>query len=310
MDHSHSSDPAIYPPLLPPPVPAPSDCMVDLYHDSLGVGPLDRNLLHNSFPLCPGQEDMASEYRWSLWRSESVAPQCYGDWSYHWYIHPQHTRSNSITHAAINFQKGGYGWHILSRNSVCIISPIHLGIYQLTISSSSIIAATLVRIKTDYDLETEDLPYSSARKSLILCIVPLIGIIVACLPIIPPALQRLFGTNRFSSLSEGATTYGYTHSGYYKTTVLSGTQMEEPEIPLVSVDRPPMAKKLSEWCQGQIKITSDWEIHSTRNSARLDKDSIRRAWVWYYRLRIMIYEYYFKSGCARYYPAPSCELQC
>lgn len=81
----------------------------------------------------------------------------------------------------------------------------------------------------------------------------------------------------FSSPSDDPATYGYGHSGYYKTAVLSGTQMEEPEIPLVTIRQPPMAKKLSEWCHGQIKITSDWEIHSTRNSARLDKDSIRRA---------------------------------
>jgi hypothetical protein len=64
--------------------------------------------------------------------------------------------------------------------------------------------------------------------------------------------------------------------GYWKTTVLSGAQMDEPEIPLVTVAMPPMAKKLSELAHGQIKITSDWEIHSARNSARLERDSLRR----------------------------------
>lgn len=59
--------------------------------------------------------------------------------------------------------------------------------------------------------------------------------------------------------------------------MLSGAQMEEPEIPLVTVTQPRMAKKLSELAQGQIKITSDWEIHSARNSARVERDSIRQS---------------------------------
>lgn len=64
-------------------------------------------------------------------------------------------------------------------------------------------------------------------------------------------------------------------AGYWKTTVVR-EQTEEPEIPLVTVAPPPIAKKLSELAQGEIKITSNWEIHSARNSARLDRDSIRR----------------------------------
>ncbi|KAJ5113832.1 hypothetical protein N7456_002366 [Penicillium angulare] len=140
-----------------------------------------------------------------------------------------------------------------------------------------IITITLIRIKADSYLNEDDITYTSARKSLLSCLVPLLGIIVACLPIMPPSIQTISGRHVFSSPTDDAAAYGYRHSGYYKTTVLSGAQMEEPEIPLVSVRHPPMAKKLSEWCQGQIKITSDWEIHSTRNSARMDKDSIRRA---------------------------------
>ncbi|KAJ5923971.1 hypothetical protein N7466_008158 [Penicillium verhagenii] len=156
----------------------------------------------------------------------------------------------------------------LSKAKKLALAPVFLlGIIILT--------ATLIRIKIEFDLNSDDPTFGSARKSLLSCIVPLLGIIVACLPIISPSIQRIFRTKILSSPSEGAT-YGY-RSSYYKPTVLSGRQMEEPEIPLVSVMQPPMAKKLSEWCHGQIKITSDWEIHSTRNSARLDKDSIRKA---------------------------------
>ncbi|KAJ5925146.1 hypothetical protein N7454_007785 [Penicillium verhagenii] len=152
--------------------------------------------------------------------------------------------------------------------------PKKLALAPVYLLGLIILTATLIRIKIEFDLNSNDPTFGSARKSILSCIVPLLGIIVACLPIISPSIQRIFRTKILSSPSEGAT-YGY-RSSYYKPTVLSGRQMEEPEIPLVSVMQPPMAKKLSEWCHGQIKITSDWEIHSTRNSARLDKDLIRK----------------------------------
>ncbi|KAJ6013294.1 hypothetical protein N7540_007885 [Penicillium herquei] len=164
--------------------------------------------------------------------------------------------------------------HCGNKKQLHLSSTVSEGIVETFILT---IATTLIRIKTYSDLNTTDILYTSARNSLLSCVVPLLGIIVACLPIIPPAIHRTFGTDIFLSPSDSITTYGYRASGYYKTTVLSGTQMEEPEIPLVSVRQPPMAKKLSEWCHGQIKITSDWEIHSARNSARMDKESIRRA---------------------------------
>ncbi|KAJ5666780.1 hypothetical protein N7462_011189 [Penicillium macrosclerotiorum] len=144
------------------------------------------------------------------------------------------------------------------------------GIYVLGLV---ILGVSISRIIVEFKLNPEDPTYGSTRKSLLSSIIPLLGIIVACLPIIPPAIEKLSGSTLFSSTADGHTPVS---PGYWKTTVLSGAQMEEPEIPLVTVAMPPMAKKLSELAHGQIKITSDWEIHSTRNSARLDRDSVRR----------------------------------
>lgn len=138
----------------------------------------------------------------------------------------------------------------------------------------SIIAICAVHVRIDYNLDPEDTTYGSARKSLISCIIPLLGIIVVCLPLLPPAIQQLFGTSMFCSAADGPASDSPS-AGYWKTTVMT-EQMEEPEIPLVTVAPPPMAKKLSELAHGQIKITSDWEIHSARNSARVDRDSIRQ----------------------------------
>ncbi|KAJ5175934.1 uncharacterized protein N7482_001811 [Penicillium canariense] len=138
-----------------------------------------------------------------------------------------------------------------------------------------IIAISAIRIKVEFDLDPEDPTYSSARKSLLSSIIPLLGIIVASLPMLPPAVERIFGTSIFSSTVDGSSG-GPVSPRYWKTTILSGTQMEETEIPLVTVTMPPMAKKLSELAHGQIKITSDWEIHSARNSARLARYSLGR----------------------------------
>ncbi|KAJ6125713.1 hypothetical protein N7523_003333 [Penicillium sp. IBT 18751x] len=138
----------------------------------------------------------------------------------------------------------------------------------------AILAITAVRIELEDKLDPEDPTYGSARISLFSCIASLLGIIVVCLPLLPPAIQKLFGTSFFCSTADGPVSDSPS-AGYWKTTVMK-EQPEEPEIPLVTVAPPPMAKKLTELAQGQIKITSDWEIHSARNSARLDRESIRR----------------------------------
>ncbi|KAJ5215449.1 uncharacterized protein N7498_001856 [Penicillium cinerascens] len=136
-----------------------------------------------------------------------------------------------------------------------------------------IIAIFVVRIKIEFNPDPEDPTYGSARASLISSIGPLLGIIAACLPLLPPAIQKIFGTSKLCSAADGPGSDSAS-VGYWKTAVTSNSQVEEPEIPLVTSTQPPMAKKLSELAHGQIKITSDWEIHSTRNSARVDRDSV------------------------------------
>lgn len=142
-------------------------------------------------------------------------------------------------------------------------------------SPRSIIVISGIRMKLDLDLAPDDPTYGSARKSLLACVIPLVGIIAACLPVLPPAIQRLFGITMFSSTADEPGP-GHVSPGYWKTLSPSHAHTEEPEIPLVTVTQAPWTKKWSELALGQIKITSDWEIHSARNSARLDKDSIRR----------------------------------
>lgn len=139
----------------------------------------------------------------------------------------------------------------------------------------SIIAISAARTKLELDLNPGDPTYDSARKSLLSCVVPLLGIIVACLPILPPVIQTVFRTSIFSSTAHKQDP-GSMPAGYWKTPASSTAQIEDPEIPLVSVRQSSMARKFHGLALGQITITSDWEIHSARNSARLDRDSIRR----------------------------------
>ncbi|KAF3393799.1 hypothetical protein F1880_004776 [Penicillium rolfsii] len=138
-----------------------------------------------------------------------------------------------------------------------------------------IIVISAVQIKLEFDLDAEASTYGSARISFLSSMVPLLGIITACLPTLTPAIQRIFGTSMLSSTPDSISTSPVL-PGYWKTTILSHAQTDDPELPLVTLTMPPMAKKLSELAHGQIQITSDWEIHSARNSARLEHDSIRR----------------------------------
>ena len=107
------------------------------------------------------------------------------------------------------------------------------------------------------------------------CVVALLGIIVASMPLLIPSIERIFGTYVFSPEEEVAD-FSFRSAGYHKTPKVSGAQMTDLEIPLVTVTQPPIAKRWSELAHGSIKITSDWEIHSSRNSARIEQDSIRR----------------------------------
>lgn len=140
---------------------------------------------------------------------------------------------------------------------------------------SRITAIIAVRMKIEFDLDPEDPTHSSARKSILSCIVPLLGIIVACLPTLEPAIQRIF---RISAPPHSAHTsiYDPTFARYWKTTVLSGRGLEEPEMPLVTLTQPFMAK-MGYLAPGNIQVTSHWEIHSSRGSARLDRSPVRQA---------------------------------
>lgn len=139
----------------------------------------------------------------------------------------------------------------------------------------SIVAIIAIRMKIEFDLDPEDPTYSSARKSILSCIVPLLGIILACLPTLEPAIQTIFGMSASPSPVH-TSMYDPTFVRYWKTTVLSGRSLEEPEMPLVTLTQPFKAK-MGYLAPGNIQVTSHWEIHSSRGSARLDRSPVRQA---------------------------------
>ncbi|KAJ6100107.1 hypothetical protein N7467_001642 [Penicillium canescens] len=146
---------------------------------------------------------------------------------------------------------------------VCIIA-LGLGIVALIAS----------RMKYESKLMPSDATYGSTRKSLLSCLVPILGITVACLPTLPPVIQRIFGTSVFSSISR-MSGLGPEAAKPWKTTVLTGRRLEEPEMPLVTVTQPMMAK-MGHLTPGHIHITSDWEIHSSRGSTRIERSPVRQ----------------------------------
>ncbi|KAJ5881586.1 uncharacterized protein N7529_000258 [Penicillium soppii] len=141
-----------------------------------------------------------------------------------------------------------------------------------------LVAIVIIAISTklEFDLDSEDPTFSSASKSFLLCIAPLLGIIAACLPILSPAVEMIFRTTILSSPSHNSTSDPQTFSRYWNPTALSGMRLDEPEMPLVTVHQPSMTK-VGYLAPGHIQITSDWEIHSSRGSARLDRSPVRRS---------------------------------
>jgi hypothetical protein len=140
----------------------------------------------------------------------------------------------------------------------------------------SAIVIIAISTKLEFDLDSEDPTFSSASKSFLLCIAPLLGIIAACLPILSPAVEMIFRTTILSSPSHNSTSDPQTFSRYWNPTALSGMRLDEPEMPLVTVHQPSMTK-VGYLAPGHIQITSDWEIHSSRGSARLDRSPVRRS---------------------------------
>ncbi|KAI3232173.1 transcriptional regulator family: Fungal Specific TF [Penicillium roqueforti] len=104
-----------------------------------------------------------------------------------------------------------------------------------------IITIIAIRLKSEFDLDPEDTTYSSARKSILSCIVPPLGIIVACLPTLEPAIQSMFRKPALPSTAHNSI-YDPSFARYWKATVLSGKGLEEPEMPLVGLTQPFMAK--------------------------------------------------------------------
>ncbi|KAJ5598638.1 hypothetical protein N7537_008722 [Penicillium hordei] len=138
-----------------------------------------------------------------------------------------------------------------------------------------IVAIIAICMKMEFDLDPKDSTYGSARKSILSCIVPLLGIIVACLPTLEPAIQRMFKISALPSPVR-ASIHDPTFARYWKTTVLPGRGMEESEMPLVTLTQPFVAK-MSYLAPGNIQVTSHWEVHSSRSSARLDRSPVRQA---------------------------------
>ncbi|MCJ1456493.1 hypothetical protein MMC28_006854 [Mycoblastus sanguinarius] len=81
---------------------------------------------------------------------------------------------------------------------------------------AAICVITILRIKAFHDLYLADLTYSLASGGLWTVLEPTLGIINACLPVIPPVIQRLSNSRAFS-WAQRASKSGQTGSGILST---------------------------------------------------------------------------------------------
>ncbi|CAG7959321.1 unnamed protein product [Penicillium olsonii] len=151
--------------------------------------------------------------------------------------------------------------------------PRKFGLVGVQALGLIVIILISVRTKLEFDSEPTNQTKISASKSALACIAPILGIIAACLPITAPAIQKMCGVPSRSFSTQ--TLSPDPGSRYWNTRVLEGMQLDEPEMPLVTV-HPHVMAKAGYLAPGHIRITSDWEIHSSRGSARIERPPMQR----------------------------------
>ncbi|KAI1084317.1 hypothetical protein F5B20DRAFT_290990 [Whalleya microplaca] len=105
-----------------------------------------------------------------------------------------------------------------------------------------IISITAVRIKYMLDLDPNDRTYSISQIALLSAIVPLLGIVNASMPIIPPALRKIFKSSFLSTtLKKSVNT---------RSSERQFERLPEPEYPLVNVN----GKQTSTLVQGSLSV--------------------------------------------------------
>lgn len=278
LGHGDRIGSAVHSQLLCAQLQSASSDRVSIYYHGPMFSSLGCELLCNSVFLHPAEENMACRHSGSLRWSRNVAYQCQCERGCSQLLGCHSSCFLDVAHTVIEDQEDCTDLYPTARarvsNPWLYLDATNIYITDLmTNQYPRIITIIAIRLKSEFDLDPEDTTYSSARKSILSCIVPPLGIIVACLPTLEPAIQSMFRKPALPSTAHNSI-YDPSFARYWKATVLSGKGLEEPEMPLVGLTQPFMAK-MSYLAPGNIQVTSHWEIHSSRGSARLDRSPVR-----------------------------------
>ena len=137
------------------------------------------------------------------------------------------------------------------------------------------IIISAIRIKIGLDINPQDLTFDYTRISLLSTVVLALGLLSSCLPLLSPAAGRIFQTTAFSPPLDAVATSPILLENR-ETTIVLGLPADGRPTPMVTITMPPLTKCFSERARDHITITSDWEIRSARNSARIERLSMRR----------------------------------
>ena len=120
---------------------------------------------------------------------------------------------------------------------------------KLNASSLSVCTITILRIISLLQLNFSDLSYNIITTTIWGCLEPCIGIMSACLPILPPLLARLFKcTNTLTWLRDrrpSMVSHPTTTTTFYNTTTWPGTGTGTPAPPTPKTLRPVRRKQQS-----------------------------------------------------------------
>ncbi|CAI6333725.1 unnamed protein product [Periconia digitata] len=142
-----------------------------------------------------------------------------------------------------------------------------IGVFGLGLG---IVAITGVRFKFYEEIDFTDMTYSLVNQAIFTAMVPLLGIISANIPTIPPALQRMFKSQVFAT-QKGISTDNSSRPWSTKKTGGSRggsrfdtdfERLSDHDVPLVNIQAANADPNLNEG-KSQIQVTTDWHIQSS-----------------------------------------------
>ncbi|KAI1177724.1 hypothetical protein F4777DRAFT_576802 [Nemania sp. FL0916] len=128
----------------------------------------------------------------------------------------------------------------------------------------AIIIITAVRFKFFFAVDLADVTYTIVPQGVLSALVPLLGIVNANLPVMQPALKKIFGrVGMFMSVKQASSTSRSGASRKHEFERLGDSNSNAITLTNINTSRDPYQSGND----GQIRVTTDWEVYSAQGRA-------------------------------------------